>query len=667
MSVPNGYAGHVAIVDLTKQKAQVVPTDVFWKEYNIDPRLWMGGDGFITKILWKDYTKPIDPMGPENEIIIAPGPWTGTAAPQAGRAMLGCISPETGGFSSGSFGWYFPATLKYAGFDILIVRGKAAKPTYVFIDDQDITFRDAGHLWGKETGETVKMIRQELAERYEGEIRVLSTSIAGEHLVKYAVACGDATSCPGRSGGGTVMGTKNLKAVAVRGTGEIPIHDPRGLLDASYKAVNWFLKEEPTVKIWKEHGATTDLSVVANWPLTGDGLPENRKNADYPHLNNAGCLNCHAPCYHWLQIKEGKYAGLRQLGGHMTFLTTGLRNLGIDKFNDWIYYERLMQELALDPASFSMAYSYAVDLFVKGILTTADTDGLVLKRGDPELLWDVARRTAYREGQLGNLLADGVADMAKKLGKEAEKIMPQTVKGKPSIQRDAKLQALMWSFGALTSNRGGDWLRLHNTWELAFLPENRDTYPKYIGKTNLEMYKDALEKLDMPIELKKQIFGDPPVVNADWVKGVYGKALFSKWTEDFVSLFNNVVHCMFGAATEFMMVAFGPSTYAECLNKITGWNVTYPELMAIGERSWNLQRLFNYRLKGWTVKDDRFAGELPFQPGEVGIYRGKQVPWDTTLQEYYALRGWSKEGIPTKAKLIELKLGDVLKEVTVPD
>ena len=117
----------------------------------------------------------------------------------------------------------------------MIVRGKAAKPTYVFIDDKEITFRDASHIWGKETGETVKMVREELGERYEGEIRVLSISIAGEHLVKYAVACGDATSCPGRSGGGTVMGSKNLKAIAVRGTGEIQVHDPRGLLESSYK------------------------------------------------------------------------------------------------------------------------------------------------------------------------------------------------------------------------------------------------------------------------------------------------------------------------------------------------------------------------------------------------------------------------------------------------
>jgi aldehyde:ferredoxin oxidoreductase len=666
MAIPKGYAGNVAIINLTDGDIRVIPTDRFFREYDIDPRLWVGGDGFITKILWKDIPEAIDPLSPDNEVIVATGPWTATAAPQAGRAMLGCISPETGGFSSGSFGWYFPAVMKYAGYDVIIVKGKAEKPVYIAIDNEQIDIRDAGHIWGKETGETVKAIREEVGERFEGEVRVLSISVAGENLVRYAVACGDATSCPGRSGGGTVMGSKNLKAIAVRGTGEIELHDPRGLLESSYNSVNKFLEEEPTLSLWKEHGGTTDMSVTARWPMTGDGLAENRDAADFPHYNNAGCLNCFAPCYHWLQIKEGKYKGLRQLGGHMTFITVSLRNLGIQDFNAWIYFERLIQELGLDPASFTMAFSYAVDLYVNGILKNEDTDGLELKRGDEELIWEVTRRTAARQGKLGNLLADGVSAMAEKLGPEAEAIMPQTVKGKPSIQRDAKLQALIWSFGALTSPRGGDWLRLHNVWELAFLPERRDTYPEYIGMTNVELYERSLALLDMPEDLKKKIFGDPPRVDTDWVKGLEGKALFAKWTEEFVSLFNNLVTCMFGGATQFMMVGFGPSTYADILNKITGWGVTYEELMEVGERSLNLMRLYNYRIKGWDVKDDRFAGKLAYEEGEVGIYKGKTVPWDAILQEYYQLRGWTTRGLPTKEKLAELKMDRVLEDLELP-
>lgn len=666
MDIPKGYAGRVAIIDLTESSTKIVPLEDFLEEYDIEPRKWLGGDGFIAKILWKDIKEAIDPLGPDNEVIITTGPWTATAAPQAGRGMLGCISPETGGFSSGSFGWFFPATLKYAGFDIVIVRGKAEKPSLIFIDNQEITIRDASHIWGLETGPTVKAVREYLGERYEAEIKVLSISVAGENLVKYAPPCTDGTSSPGRSGGGSVMGSKNLKAIAVRGTGGIAIDDPKGLLQESYDSVKFMLEEEPTMPIWKDHGCTTSLSVTARWKMTGDELPINRKNADFPHLNNVGCLNCFMPCYHWLQIKEGKYKGTRQVGGHMTFITNCVRNLGIFDFNTWIYYERLIQELGLDPASFSMAFTFAVDLYEQGIMTDEDTDGLKLKLGNDDLIWEVARRAAYREGRLGNLVADGVAEMARQIGKGAEEIAPH-VKGKPSIQKDSKLQALIWSLGYLTSNRGGDWLRVHNTWELAFLPEKRDTYPEYIGMTNLELYEKALGLLDMPDDLKKQVFGEALRVDADWVKSTSGKALFTVWTENFVSLFNCLVTCMFGGTTQFLLTGFGPTTYMKVLNKITGWDTDYEELMEIGERTLNLQRLINYRLKGWDYRNDRFANKHDYEPGEIGIYRNKIVPWDETLQEYYGIRGWSTKGLPTHQKLAELGIDEIAKDLELPE
>ncbi|MGA2318566.1 MAG: aldehyde ferredoxin oxidoreductase C-terminal domain-containing protein [Thermodesulfobacteriota bacterium] len=658
MDIPRGYAGSVTVIDLTEQKAQIQPTDIFFREYGIDPRLWLGGDGVITKILWKDFPEPIDPLGPENEIIISTGPWTATAAPQAGRAMLGCIDTKTGGFGSGSFGWFFPSILKYSGVDVLIIRGKAQKPTYVFIDNGKVVFKDASHIWGKETGETVRMIRKELEEHYDGEIRVLSTSVAGEHLVKYSPPCSDGTSCPGRSGAGAVMGSKNLKAIAVRGTGEISLYDPSGLLESSSRAVKTFIEKEPMIKLWREQGATTSLGTAMDWPISGAMLVENRQEADFPHLKNVGCLNCPNPCYHWLQIKDGKYSGLRHLGGHMTFLTVCLRNLGIQDFSEWIYYERLMQELGLDPASFSMAYSWAVDCFERGILTLDDTDGITLKRGDSEIICEVARKIAYREGKLGNLLADGVAEASQKIGKGSEAIAPH-VKGKEYIQRDVKIQALMWSLGALTSPRGGDWLRHHNVWELVFLPEKKDTYPKFIGKTCVEVYQESLKLLDMPDELKKNIFGDSQKMDMEWIRDTKGKALFSVWTENLVALFNSLVTCMFGSATMFLMVGFGPTTYSEILNKITGWNTTYEELMKVGDRVFNLQRLFNYRLKGWDYRNDTFGDKRAYEPAQIGIFKGKVVPWDEVLKEYYSIRGWSERGLPTKEKLRELQIEDL--------
>jgi aldehyde:ferredoxin oxidoreductase len=666
MHIPKGYAGCALIIELSEKKATIEPLGKFLADYDIDPRLWIGGDGFITKILWKDFPKAIDPLGPENEIIIATGPWTATAAPQSGRAMLGCISPETGGFGSGSFGWFFPATLKYAGFDIMIVRGKSEKPCYLFIDDKKITFRDASHIWGKETGETIKAIRGELAERYEGEIRVLSTSVAGENLIRYATPCADATSCPGRTGAGAVMGSKNLKAIAVRGTGEIALEDARGLLESSHSAVKTFFENEPFLKLWQEGGASTALGTTGNWPLNGSMLVENRAAADFPHLKNVGCLGCHNPCYHWLQIKEGKHAGLRQLGGHMTFMTAVLRNLDIQDFGEWIYFERLMQELGLDPASFSVGLSWAIDCFEKGILTEQDTDGLTLKRGDAEMVAEMARKVARREGAFGNLLADGLAEASRKIGKGTENFAPH-VKGKPSLLKDPKVQALIWALGALTSPRGGDWLRLHNVYELAFVPSKIDNYPKFIDRTCEELYEQTIRLVDMPDELKKKIFGDPPKIDMAWIKSTKEKALFGIWSEDFVSLFNSLVTCMFGAATQFLMVGFGPTTYSEILKKITGWNMSYDELMQVGARVFNLQRLFNYRLKGWDSSMDTWADKRAYEPAKMGIFKGSPVPWNEVLQDYYAVRGWSANGIPTRATLSRLKLETTAAELNLPE
>ncbi len=666
MSVPKGYAGNVAIIDLTRQEAQIVPTEKFWREYDIDPRLWLGGDGFITKILWKDFPEAIDPLGPENEIIIATGPWTATAAPWAGRAMLGHIDPETGGFSSGSFGWHYATSLKYAGFDIVIVRGKAEKPVYVFIDNQEITIRDASHLWGKETGETVKMLRNELGEHYESEVRVLCISVAGENLIRFSPACADGTSCPGRSGNGAVMGSKNLKAIAVRGSGEIALHDPRGLLDTSYRVSKTFVEEEPLIRLWEDYGATTSLFTAYNLPLHGGMLVDNRKAADFPHLKNVACLNCPSPCYHWIQVRDGKYAGVRQLGGHMTFITNCLRNMDIQDFGAWIYFERLMQELGMDPASFSLAFVWAVECFERGILTLDDTDGMALKLGDDELIWEVARKTAHREGKLGSLLADGVAEASRKVGKGSEDIAPH-VKGKEYLQRDPKVQALIWSLGVLTNPRGGDWNRCHNTYELAFIPERRDTFPDMIGMSCAEAYRIGVEKLDMPEELKKKIFGDPPKVDADWVKGTDGKALFAVFSENSMSAINSLVTCMYSGGTHWFLVGTGPTTWAEILQKITGWDVTAAELLKAGERVFNLQRLFNYRIKGWDARNDTWADKRTYEQAEMGTFRGREIPWDETLREYYAIRGWTPEGVPTKEKVAELKLDSVLDKVDLPD
>jgi aldehyde:ferredoxin oxidoreductase len=296
-----------------------------------------------------------------------------------------------------------------------------------------------------------------------------------------------------------------------------------------------------------------------------------------------------------------------------------------------------------------------VECLNKGIIKPEDIDNVPLKLGDEELVWEVLRKVAFREGKLGDLLADGVALAGKKFGVEAENLAPQ-VKGKAYLGGDPRLRAMLWSLGILTNPRGGDALRCHNVWEMAFLPENRDSYPKYTGKSCPEIYAEAVRKLDMPDDLKKQIFGDPPKVDLEWIKNDRGKAAFTVWTENLVGVFNSLVTCMYSAGTQYLMVGLGPSTYADVLNQISGWNITYDELLEVGERVFNLQRLFNYRLKNWNYLNDEWADKRQYEPAPKGIYKGRAVPWDCTLKEYYATRGWSVDGIPSEKKLKQLKI-----------
>ncbi len=181
------------------------------------------------------------------------------------------------------------------------------------------------------------------------------------------------------------------------------------------------------------------------------------------------------------------------------------------------------------------------------------------------------------------------------------------------------------------------------------------------------MYQESLKLLDMSPELKKKIFGESQKIDLEWVRGLQGKALFSVWTENLVSLFNSLVTCMFGSATQFLMVGFGPTTYSEIINKITGWNTTYDELMKIGERIFNLQRLFNYRLQHWDHRNDTFSDKQAYEPAQMGIYKGRKVPWDEVLREYYAIRGWSNEGVPTRTKLFDLNLEKIANKIDLPE
>ena len=217
----------------------------------------------------------------------------------------------------------------------------------------------------------------------------------------------------------------------------------------------------------------------------------------------------------------------------------------------------------------------------------------------------------------------------------------------------------MWALGFLTSFRGGDWLRCHNVFELTYQPKERDTFPAYVGKTCDEIYRTFMDRVDIPMNLKRKMFGDPPMVDQTWIKSTAGKALLAVWSEDLVALFNSLVTCMFCATGQYLLVGVGPTMFSEILNDITGWDTDYAEAVRIGERVFNAQRMLNYRLKRWDRKDDCFADKRCYEQAQRGIWKGQEIPWKKLLDEYYQLRGWSDRGLPTIEKLEESKIEDM--------
>ena len=344
----------------------------------------------------------------------------------------------------------------------------------------------------------------------------------------------------------------------------------------------------------------------------------------------------------------------------MASLFSALEHLRLNDLDAILHYEMACQELGLEPTAFGQAFSLAVDRFEHATLTERETDGLRLHFGDEALIWEVMRRVAHREGNLGNLLADG----GERIGKGSGKTIPGFW-DMSHLMRDQDLRSVIRVLHFLASPQGHDWPACHNVWESSFQPEGKDAYPNLVGKTGNQIYEIFVDRLDMPAGLKKRIFGDPLKVSSEWVSGAEGKALATIWTENVASLFNSLVTCTYAAAGHYLPVGIGPTQCAEILNQITGWDTDYEELMTIGERIFNMQRLLNYRFGEWDGTEGPWSDEgIREMAGQV-LWRGKHLPWERLLREYDDLRGWSDRGLPTKKKLEELGIDDLARNLDI--
>jgi aldehyde:ferredoxin oxidoreductase len=617
-----GYCGKILRINLSNQT---------WNVEKLLPELardYIGGAGFCIKYLYDEVKPGTEALGPENKLIFAPGPFTGTNIPCASRMAVAAKSPLTNAVGLALSGGYFPTELKFAGYDVVIVEGRAEKPTYIWLKDGEVRFRDATTLWGMKTTDCQQMIKDHLNDQ---NVRIACIGPAGEKLSKMACIINEMRAV-GRKGLGAVMGSKNLKAIAVRGTGSVVVASQEKLKTARSQMMK-AMKESPVMPEFSKLGTPMGVDLTCalgifpakNYSATGEFVPADRIGPEVQQTRNAGklhCWGCPVGCSQLKLAQTGAYKGILSEGPEFETIYSFGGETGVDNIDAIIAADRLADELGLDSMSSGVTIGFAMELFENGILTPADTGGLQLNFGNHEAMVTLLRLMAFREG-IGDLLADGVKAAAAKIGKGSEKYAMH-VKGLelPGYDvRGAKAHGLNFA----TSYTGAD----HNR-GYAF----------------------------------QEIFGIPIPYAVDRF-AVEGKGKLTKWNQDTrTAVADSPTMCVF--IFDMALAGVATKNTADLMEAVTGLTLTAEDVQRVGERINNLAKAFNVR-EGFTRDDDTLPARLMTEPLKAGASKGQYISkkdLDQMLDEYYAERGWDlRTGIPTSKKLAELGLQYVSRDI----
>jgi len=629
-----GFWGRILRIDLTSGKVQVEePEPLVYRRY-------MGGRNLALHFLLREIAPGTDPLSPENKLVLMTSVVTG--APISGQARHTCaaISPLTGGLADSQCGGWWGAELKFAGYDGLIVEGRAAEPVYIYIQDEKVEILPAQALWGKQTGDVQDALRQSHGEK----VRVLQCGPAGEKLVRFANLTDDLKHFHGRGGLGAVFGSKNLRAVAVHGSHRrLKVADPAGL----QKLAQWFVKGTkvgPSLTLHHELG--TSKGIV---PVSVQGiLPTyNFQDGSFAGAEKIGgenmmkvlngktesCFACAESCKRSLEGESGPFKVTRKYGGP-EYESIGLlgSNLGVDNVHAVAACNELCNRLGLDTISTGATISWAVECFERGLLTKEDTGGIDFQWNDPENNYCMIERIAARKG-FGDVLAEGSRAAARKIGRGTEQYAIQ-VKGQELPNHEPRGK---WGVGLgyAVSPTGGDHLQAaHDPW---FIKP---------GKYATEYDWVDLEDL-APVGLL-----DP--VPAEDLSGP--KVRLFVYLQYIWALHDVLDWCIFTAVPEFRALSLSQLT--EIVACATGWRTSLFELLKAGERSVTLARSFNVML-GFSAADDALPPRF-FEPMRGGTLKGHAInkaDFERALKLYYGMMGWDAEGRPTEAKLEELGVG----------
>jgi len=614
-----GYAGRYAVVDLTKGEVSKFPLD------EDIARKFVGGRGFIVNWLY-EWVKPgTDALAPEMPIVFAVGPLTGTIAPSSGRWTVGCKSPQTGIITVGIGGGQFGAHLKWAGFDAIIITGRAQQPVYLMIEDGNIEIVSAPHLWGKDTTEVEAAIR---AEQENWDVHVATIGVAGENLVPTTTILADRARSAGRGGAGAVMGSKNLKAVAVYGTGSVPIYDAASAMEEALRMTRQLMTEKH-FSTYLEWGTTYFLD---RYTKAGGLMTFNAQKGIFPDwremdgrvykdrhwLGRLACFGCPLPCSSYFQVEKGPRNGtFGEATSASTLKELGAR-VGVKDLRYILDCHVEVDRLGLDLISAPATVAFAVEAFEKGIIGKTATDGLPLEFGRGDVVLELLRRTAHREG-IGEDLAHGSRACAERWGKGSHRLRSDS-KGLEPPATDPRAYPA-WALGYATSSRGACHMRAYSVFEFGGVAE------------------DQAERMQVPMSVNQRL---------EWRGKGRGVAFF----EDLRSLGDSLIACRFVARNS---LAF-PEEQVGILNAVTGLGFTVRELDLVGERITNLERLFNLR-EGMGPEDDTLPERYLKEPLTEGDSAGRVVPLEPMLEEYYAARDWDRgTGEPSEGKLRELNL-----------
>ena len=612
----NGYTGKILRVDLTKEKISIEnPDEIFFRRY-------IGGEGFVAYYLLKELQAGIDPLSPENKLIFAAGPLTGFAIPGTGRNSVGAKSPLTGGFGEAEVGGYWGAELKHAGFDAIIIDGKAKNPIYLWIHDRDAEFRDATHLWGKNTGETQKIIQDELGDN---NIRVAQIGPGGERLVRYACIINDLRDAAGRTGMGAVMGSKNLKAVAIRGH-EKPKANRKEKLKDLTKLFNEI--HQKRIAGYFEFGTGGDYMEQAassgNLPFRNfrDGGFSNAKALE-PRiiketlgLEKDGCYACSIRCKKVVKMESPW--NVDSIYGGPEYETLGAlgSNCGVDDVAAVCKANELCNKYSLDTISTGVSIGFAMECYERGILTDKETNGIKLNFGNSEGMIQMLEMIAKRQG-LGDVLAEGVKRAADEIKNGADKFAMH-VKGVEIPMHEPRFKQGL-GLGYAVSPTGAE--HMTNLHDDTIAHSRVMVYQGFIG---------ILEPLSMDDLSPKK---------------VRAVTYYTNWRY----LGNALLMCY--------LVSWPYNHLTEIVQAVTGWNTSIWELMKAGERISTMARVFNIR-EGFTENDDWLPDRF-FEPHTSGALSETAILPDklkSAIKTYYKMMGWNEKGIPTEAKLEELEI-----------